>query len=571
MKKLIFALAVFGLLALPKISATTTDTNPPPRLTVELRDGSRVTGNSLDETWNFRSATLGELKLAVTGIRAVEMGGGTNENARVTTAGGDVLDVQFTTSAVRVETGFGKTELSVNLIRSLKISTRGDTKKSSGDWWSAEEDAKNSVEENLRSHSLRWIPTGGQITVGAFVQDTLEDRQGQPPGRGAIARVVSVTTDEYGRPAATVNFGRGYTAGIFFTELTVVRVFPASAPPKVSAKVISTNENDFRLTVELRDGSRVVGENVEKQWTFRSALLGEIKLDVKDIRAVDCVATNSAKLTAANGDTLIVAFAAPAFAVKTVFGKVDLQAGAVRKISVSGGGLGAYPAGLVALWSGEGSGKDAAGGNHGELQGGAGYAPGKVGQAFALRAVGDVLTAPTANLPAGAEDRTITCWVNVTSFIPGAEASIAGYGNFGSGGQVFAIYFDNRPEHQLSFSAWGGALAGPSVDTGRWHFVAVTSKANLVTLYLDGVKVASRTMTFDTPAGTVFRIGQIDQPDCLRQFNGLIDEVAIYNRALSAEEIQTICQDQNDGELPPPPAVQPRRSFNRFSPQGFID
>jgi hypothetical protein len=43
-----------------------------------------------------------------------------------------------------------------------------------------------------------------------------------------------------------------------------------------------------------------------------------------------------------------------------------------------------------------------------------------------------------------------------------------------------------------------------------------------------------------------------------RFFVGLMDELAIYNRALSASEIQAICTEQNNGEpLPPPPTSAP--------------
>ena len=40
-----------------------------------------------------------------------------------------------------------------------------------------------------------------------------------------------------------------------------------------------------------------------------------------------------------------------------------------------------------------------------------------------------------------------------------------------------------------------------------------------------------------------------------RSFAGLMDEIAIYNRALSASEVQEICTEQNHGEslmLPDP-------------------
>ena len=113
-----------------------------------------------------------------------------------------------------------------------------------------------------------------------------------------------------------------------------------------------------RLTVELRDGSRVVGSSVEEKLRFHSALLGDLKLEVKDIRSVACVSSNSAKLTTNGGDTLTVSFVDPVLVLKTSFGKVDLATDAVRRLMVSASDPSAHPPGLVALWSGEDNGKD---------------------------------------------------------------------------------------------------------------------------------------------------------------------------------------------------------------------
>jgi hypothetical protein len=149
----------------------------------------------------------------------------------------------------------------------------------------------------------------------------------------------------------------------------------------IFARAADTNPPP-RLTVELRDGSRVVGESVEKRFEFRSTLLGEIKLNVKDIRAVECVATNSAKLTAANGDTLTVWFADSELAVKTSFGKVELAADSIRKLTVSVTcAAGSHPSGLIALWSGENDGIDAVGGIEADLTD-ITFVKGQVGQAF---------------------------------------------------------------------------------------------------------------------------------------------------------------------------------------------
>jgi hypothetical protein len=48
-------------------------------------------------------------------------------------------------------------------------------------------------------------------------------------------------------------------------------------------------------------------------------------------------------------------------------------------------------------------------------------------------------------------------------------------------------------------------------------------------------------------------------------FDGLLDEIAVYDRALSPEETKSICIHDNHGELPPPPPPQyspPGRPFN---------
>jgi Concanavalin A-like lectin/glucanases superfamily len=295
-----------------------------------------------------------------------------------------------------------------------------------------------------------------------------------------------------------------------------------------------------RLTVELRDGSRVVGTSVEKKFKFYSALFGEVKLNVKDIRSVECVSTNSAKLTTSDGDTLTVSFVNSELAVKTSFGKVELAVASVRGFTVLSGAL---PSGLVALWSGEDNGNDSADGNNATLYGGASFAPGKVGQAFAFHKIGAGLSAPTTGLPVGISDRTIDCWIYIESFIPGAETAIAGYGNFGVPSQIYWIGVDQS--HRFFFSQWGDAIKGPTLDTGRWYNIAVASVGtNSIKLYVDGVNVASGSLSFDTPSGSVLHIGQTTAPYCTRQCIGLIDEVAVYNRALSASEIQAIYEKQ---------------------------
>jgi Concanavalin A-like lectin/glucanases superfamily len=79
---------------------------------------------------------------------------------------------------------------------------------------------------------------------------------------------------------------------------------------------------------------------------------------------------------------------------------------------------------------------------------------------------------------------------------------------------------------------------------GKWHHVAGTFDGAVVRLYVDGKQVgngtpATLTINYNTPGGNDLFIGNYFWPGTWG-FAGSIDELSIYNRALSASEIQTI-------------------------------
>ena len=190
-------------------------------------------------------------------------------------------------------------------------------------------------------------------------------------------------------------------------------------------------------------------------------------------------------------------------------------------------------AGLVGWWPADEEAKDIQGGNDGRLDG-ATLAAGLVGQAFSFDGASRV-SAPTTGLPTGGGDRTLELWVKVSTFMVG-EAFFAGYGEFGSADQTYHL---GTTGNTLFFSQWGQAIAGPALETGRWYHVAVTNVGTRVTLYLDGAAVASGDLRLDTPGGTRLFVGSLPGEGSKR-LDGLVDEVGIYDRALSAAEIQAI-------------------------------
>ncbi|MBI5386505.1 MAG: hypothetical protein HZA90_17690 [Verrucomicrobia bacterium] len=183
--------------------------------------------------------------------------------------------------------------------------------------------------------------------------------------------------------------------------------------------------------------------------------------------------------------------------------------------------------GLVNWWTGNGDAQDLAGDVSGALQGNATYAPGKVGQAFSLDGDGDWVRIPRS-APTGAH--TIEAWVK------GTASAWSGRGNgwntilaFGSAAPTFGVRDDGQLNH------WP-AIQGGSVPLNQWAHVAYTWDLASSRLFIDGSLVASNN-TAPPTSGTEMGLGWhgTDTP-----WFGLIDEVSIYDRALSEAEIAAL-------------------------------
>lgn len=95
------------------------------------------------------------------------------------------------------------------------------------------------------------------------------------------------------------------------------------------------------------------------------------------------------------------------------------------------------------------------------------------------------------------------------------------------------------------------------LQAGIWQHIAGTFDGTTIRLYLNGV-LLSETLspgpiaTNDHP----FFIGRTDSGSNDSDFfKGEIDELSLYNRALSLEEIQSIVNAGTAGKCPPPPPV----------------
>ncbi|HYC30553.1 MAG TPA: LamG domain-containing protein [Chitinophagaceae bacterium] len=82
-----------------------------------------------------------------------------------------------------------------------------------------------------------------------------------------------------------------------------------------------------------------------------------------------------------------------------------------------------------------------------------------------------------------------------------------------------------------------------SFTSGKWYCYAATYDGLKARIYVDGALIGEENISFPTLAqctGTTFKIGRWWNGDVLA-FKGKIDEVRIYNRALSLDEVKMLC------------------------------
>jgi uncharacterized repeat protein (TIGR01451 family) len=195
----------------------------------------------------------------------------------------------------------------------------------------------------------------------------------------------------------------------------------------------------------------------------------------------------------------------------------------------------APPADLVGWWPGDGNANDLTGNHPGTAVGNLGFLPGKVGQAFQFDGV-------DASVDLGTwfnfQVFTVVMWVKAG---PSQVAYADIIDNNHTGSRSWVVQHSNTSDATRSYFDWdvqgiGGTNFG--LLKGVWQHLALCLDSNGVgRVYLDGALVG----TFGGSGSVIYDGSQFLRLGCWggggRNFNGQLDEVAVFNRALSAAEI----------------------------------
>src|SRR3990167_2150381 len=213
--------------------------------------------------------------------------------------------------------------------------------------------------------------------------------------------------------------------------------------------------------------------------------------------------------------------------------------------------------GLVGYWSFDG--KDMAGvtaydrsgnANNGTLTNGPVRAIGKIGQGLSFDGVNDVIDAGT-NITPKVNGISGSAWVNMLGVADIANDDrvvmalwTAGFtGNFNF---VVGNYTPANDDHLLFVAnpddTWPAVQSTGTINLNGWQHIAFTYDGANVRFYFNGTLDSSPAFSTSllTTAGQRFVLGNVNLTSTDDNFQGYLDDVRVYNRALSGDEIKRL-------------------------------
>jgi len=206
---------------------------------------------------------------------------------------------------------------------------------------------------------------------------------------------------------------------------------------------------------------------------------------------------------------------------------------------------------------------DSAGNNHGTIYG-ATWTTGQINAALSFDGVDDYVDIPyDSSLDIDAQDGiTLSVWINLNTYPDKLHQ-----------GPIFGLYDSTDAGYKnylfISKSIYGNLITWdhfpPSYgwidsikpDLNTWYNIAVVEDSSQKAIYINGTLDVSDNIpeSYQGKTPDTIRIGNRADGLATFYFNGIIDEVSIYDRALSAEEIWKIYREGmgNKAFAPYPP------------------
>jgi plastocyanin len=222
------------------------------------------------------------------------------------------------------------------------------------------------------------------------------------------------------------------------------------------------------------------------------------------------------------------------------------------------------PADMVSWWAAEGNAMDALENNDAILGGGATFAPGEVGQAFSLDGTASFIEAPDSASLSIPGQLTIDAWIKPNN-VANIQDIVSKY-NSCQGAEQKSYDLAMRDSGAIQFCVYDGQGGYHCVETttaitpGVFTHIAGTfdPATQAMKIYFNGVDTLAPIQPGSVDVNVIFDSTtpvDIGRTNCAGPnkgptdyFGGLIDEVEIFNRALSATEVQAIANAGGAGK-----------------------
>ncbi len=211
------------------------------------------------------------------------------------------------------------------------------------------------------------------------------------------------------------------------------------------------------------------------------------------------------------------------------------------------------PAGAVAWYPAEGNANDDIGSHNGVLQNGVSFGPGVVGQGFVFDGIDDyVSVVDDGTFSFGAGPFSVSVWAK-TAGGRSVNEPVFSKGNLWSGVDDYSLFIaagaDGRVDFQYdSYNC--NLLSTKQLNDDNWHHVVATQSgacSGCMKLYIDGSLNGTQNGWTLGNGVDPFVVGATFSGGLLYPYKGAIDELAVFHRVLTEDEIKSVYQQYMGG------------------------